>query len=86
MRIGIIGCGGIANVHGPIISNFPGAELVGVVRRNPLQTTACSNGCRIAQIVRRWISSSERGVLPQAAEDQSCDHRSAPEGTSTPRA
>ena len=42
MRVGIIGCGQIANVHIPAIRKYPSAEIVGVADINSkvLENTA----------------------------------------------
>ena len=50
MKIGIIGCGGIANVHGPSILKQSGAEIVGVADKDLVRAATLGRKLGVANV------------------------------------
>ena len=50
MKIGIIGCGGIANVHGPCILKQSGAEIVGVADKDLVRAATLGRKLGVANV------------------------------------
>ena len=50
MRVGIIGCGNIAAVHGPFIAALRNAAIVGIADEDPARAKALANQLKVSRI------------------------------------
>lgn len=50
MKVGIIGCGGIAHVHGPLIMQQSGAQIVGVADKDRSRAELLASQLRVKKV------------------------------------